>query len=280
MATTARRWSAALGQHRQVEALVAPAGDQHHRGEAARRRPGWRGARCLRVVVPAHAVRARRPARPGGRARGRRAARARTPSTVGAAARARWPRRRARWRRRGAAPRHSSSTADERVARRADAGRRRRRGSRRRPSSPKVTVRARAGCAGPSRPGRRRWPPPRRARARGRPRCGPWPPRRPSSDVVHVQVVRRRSSATWPPPARSGRVWPSRNDDASTTNTSSRRVVDGLDQRHLGVADGHRPAGPTRSSISVTSVVTVVLPSVPVMARRAGRPTPRPGRTR
>ena len=54
MATTARMRSTSLRQLGQVEALVAPAGDQHDRVEAAQRRPGGVGRGGLRVVVPAH----------------------------------------------------------------------------------------------------------------------------------------------------------------------------------------------------------------------------------
>ena len=59
-----------LGQHRQVEALVVPAGDQHHRVEARARRPRWRAAPwpwSRRTSATPRPV--ADPARPGGAAR-------------------------------------------------------------------------------------------------------------------------------------------------------------------------------------------------------------------
>ena len=59
-----------VAQLGQVEALVAPSGDQHDGLEPADRGAGGVGRGGLRVVVPAHALQPRPPATPGGGAPG------------------------------------------------------------------------------------------------------------------------------------------------------------------------------------------------------------------
>ena len=105
--------------------------------------------------------------------------------------------------------------------------------------------------------------------------------------------ARRRRRMSWPVEVVLGEVQPGRRPgpEASGVAEPERRgldhehvdvgVVDGVDQRDVGVAGGDGAAAPTPRASRSTSVVTVVLPSVPVTAtQRAGRPTRRPGRTR
>ena len=56
MATTARIGGTRLGQRRQIEALVAPTGEEHDRVEAGHRGERGVGRGGLGVVVPAHPV--------------------------------------------------------------------------------------------------------------------------------------------------------------------------------------------------------------------------------
>ena len=130
--------------------------------------------------------------------------------------------------------------------------------------SPKVSTRATRRRRAPSPPGRRRSRPRGRRRRPG-PTGWPWPPRRPRG-----RGARRggpaRSSATRPTVGRNRRSGASRNDDASTTNTSgpgsSIAATSGT-----SVLPASTATIPEAWSIAVTSVVTVVLPSVPVTAR-------------
>ena len=94
-------------------------------------------------------------------------------------------------------------------------------------------------------------------------------------EVVGGEVEPRRRRA-----GGSAACAPRRNDDASTTNDVDVRPIDGVDERHRRRCPQRRARCPERCSISVTIDVTVVLPSVPVMATSGRSSHSRPGRTR
>ena len=99
------------------------------------------------------------------------------------------------------------------------------------------------------------------------PRCGPWPPRRRRASGGR-RGGRGRSSARRRPGARSARSAASRNDDASTTKTSSAGSSIAVDERHVGVAGATAATPEATQHRGRRASVTVVLPSVPVMATR------------
>ena len=88
----------------------------------------------------------------------------------------------------------------------------------------------------------------------GRPRCGPWPPRRPSSECVDVEVVGREVEPGADRRARSAAVWPRRNDDASTTNTSTVGSSIAATSGTSVLPHGHRAHARRPRASSVTSV--------------------------
>ncbi len=271
MATTARTRRRRSASDAEVEALVAPAGDEHDRVE-----PATAASVACGVVAfessyqrtpprsPTSATRWGRPAnvRERGGAR-RRASRRRQ---------ARWPRRRARWRRRAGSARHSSSTGDELVAAGPDAARRRPRV--RRPvggpaAEPEASPSAVGGLGarrsdhrvvgvGDRERRRRPWSRPdaglgRVVGARAT-RCTSRWSRRSSSQVAtagpEAAAVARAGTTTPRPRTRRGR---GRRSPRPAAPRCCRR---------------RRPARPTPRASSVTSVVTVVLPSVPVIAEQ------------
>ena len=103
MATTPRQPGRPLPQHRQVQALVAAAGDQHGRSEALHRGQHGAGRGRLGVVVEPHPSSLAYQLHPVGEpTEGAQDAR-RQPSTVGPGRRPPWPAPPGRWPRRGAA---------------------------------------------------------------------------------------------------------------------------------------------------------------------------------
>ena len=106
------------------------------------------------------------------------------------------------------------------------------------------------------------------------PELAPWPPRSASRSTVHVEVVGGEVEPRADARARSAREWREPERRRLDHEHLDGGVVDRGDERHLGVAGGDRARRPTPASIAVTSVVTVVLPSVPVIGdAAAGRPS-------
>ena len=263
----------------EVEALVPAAGDEHHRVEAPTGRPAWRGARSP-WSRRSSARRRRSPTScdPVGQLRRNSRSASATASTGDAAAARRWPRRPARWRRRGAAPGAARRPPAGRGRRRAEQPRRRPRGSRRRSAGRSATWRpGRRGAGGGRRPGRRalatatspaRW-------SAQMPRLGRLVA---PSEAVHVEVVGGEVQ-----PRRHRRAEAAAAPAGTTTprpRTPRGRVVDGGHEGHVGVADRRGPPARRPQHRRDQRGHRGLAVGAGDGDDAAGRPTRRPGRAR
>ena len=270
MATTARIRRRPRRAGAEVEALVAAAGDQHDGVESRERRQRGVRRRRLGVVVPPHASMLAHQRHAMGEARERTQ---RCPAPVDRGAAGHRPSRRAAraFATSCGSARHSSSRCDDQsagpdqgivvdvvvapVGARTSRPRARSRGTQRITTGSSALATATSPCALVT------------------PDAGLGPlvgvERGVGLEMVRCEVQPRADAGGEP-----GAVLEPERRRLDHEHLDG-GVVDGSHQRDLGVAGRHRPA-PAASSMAVTSVVTVVLPSVPVTATHWARvPLPR-----